>query len=388
MKGLNFFTCSLGIILVSVFSACNPENEFVINGYFQRTDPTPVTLKLLQENDAVLIDSVFTSGNSFTLKGKAEHSSIYLLSFFNGQTIYLIIHPKDRIALDIDNTSPEISYYVENSPDSKYVKELTDQQNKMLKQIDQLSIEWERNRLDTLIRRKIDSTYFALLQEYQQYSRNFIYEHPRSLANILVLYQNFGRKGAPLFDKYDDLDIFNFVDSLLSPLFPETEAVLVLNRSLAETRDQIMQNTLIEKKVDIGYPLPKTDVITISGDSLTLGESNSNPLLLLFWASWNPYSVEQLKFLQQLQQDTKLNKRLSIVSISLDPSEEKLRQCIAENGITLPVVCDFRYWDSNLTSRYVIKRIPSVILADSKGKVVARDIYSEELLNRINEIVK
>jgi thiol-disulfide isomerase/thioredoxin len=388
MKGLKYFTCSLGIILVSVFFACTPENEFVINGHFQRTDPTPVTLKLLQENSTELIDSVFTSEKSFTLRAKADHSSIYLLSFFNGQTIYLIIHPKDRIDLDIDNTTTEISYYVENSPDSKYVKELTDQQNKMLKQIDQLSIEWEKNRVDTIKRRKIDSIYFTLLKEYQHYSRSFIYEHPKSLANILALYQNFGRKGTPLFDKYDDLDIFNFVDSMLSPIFPETEAVLVLNRSLAETRDQIIQNTLIEKKVDIGYPLPEVDIITISGDSISIGESNSNPVLLLFWASWNPYSVEELKYLQQIHQDAKLNKRLKIVSISLDPSEEKLNQCIAENGITLPVVCDYQYWDSDLAARYVVKRIPSVILADSKGKVIARDLFAEELLNRINEIVK
>ena len=388
MTRIKYYNFIPVLLLLFTFYACRTKNEFVIKGQFQKTDPTPVELFLLQENNTQRIDSVFASGNSFTLRGTIDHSSIYLLRFFNNQSIYLVIHPNDQIGLDIDNTMREITYYVDNSPDSKYVRELTDQQNKVLKQIDQLSIEWEKNLTDTLIRKRIDSTYFTLLKKHQDYTRKFIYEHPKSLANILAIYQNFGRKGASLFDKYEDLDIYNFVDSMLTPVYPETEAVLALNRGLSETRDQIRQKTLIEKKVEIGYPLPVASVTTIEGDSITIGGPGSNSILLIFWASWNTYSVEELKSIQDFYKNSRLNSKLDIISISLDSSEEKLHESIALHEITIPVVCDFNYWDSDLVARYVIKRIPSVILADKKGKVIVRDISSAELINRINETIE
>lgn len=377
-----------GLCLMMILFACQPNNEFIVEGKFLKTDPTPVELYLLQENNTVLIDSVYSSGNSFLLEGIADNSSIYLLKFFNDQSIYLVIHPKDHISIDIDNTMKDITYYIGNSPDSKYIRELTDQQNKVLKQIDQLSILWENNLTDTLIRKEIDSTYFMLLKQHQKYTRRFIYEHPKSLANILAIYQNFGRKGTPLFDKYDDLDIFNFVDSMLTPIYPETEAVIALNRSLSETKNQIRQKTLIEKKVEVGYPLPVTHAQTISGDSLAVGITDDKPILLFFWASWNTYSVRELVSTQKFIQKSRLNTELKLISISLDSSEEKLRECITENNVTIPVVCDYNYWDSDFAARYVVKRIPSVILTDKRGKVIARDIFSEELFNRINETLK
>ncbi len=388
MIRIRYFSIAPALIILFIFSACHQNNDFVVRGDFQRADPTSVELFLLLEDDVQAIDSVFVSEGSFTLKGNANHSSIYLLKFFNDQSIYLIIHPKDKIELTIDNTLMEIAYYIENSPDSKYIKELTDQQNKVLKQIDRLSMEWENHRTDTLIRKKIDSTYFNLLKNHQNYTRNFIYEHPKSLANILAVYQNFGKKGAPLFDKYDDMDIFNFVDSMLTATYPRTEAVIALNRSLSETKDQIKQNTLIEKKVEIGLPLPVLNVKTIDNDSLTIVSNNDNAVLIVFWASWNKYSVKELKAIQEFYSSSRFKNKLEFISISLDSSEEKLRECIAENAVSVPVVCDYDFWDSRLAARYVVKRIPTVILADKKGKVIARDIFSDELFIQINETLK
>ena len=374
-------------MLAGLFIACQSKNKFIVEGNFIKDDPTPVELYLLQEEHSVRIDSVFSDGTSFTLKGQSYHPSIYMLKFFNDQYIYLIVHAHDHIILSIDNTMSEVSYYVENSQDSKYIKELTDQQNKVLRQIDQLSIDWKENMADTLRRKMIDSAYFALMQEHRQFSRHFIQDHPGSLANILAIYQNFGRKGTPLFDKYDDLDVFNFVDSMLSPLYPETEAVIALNRSVSEIKYQIQEKTLIEKKVEVGFPMPKAALKSIGGDSIIIGGAENKPVILIFWASWNPYSIEEIHSLQEIFRHYESINKPEIISISLDSSEEKLLQCIKEQKIVLPVICDYQYWDSNLAAKYVVKRIPTIILADKKGRVIARDIDTGELSTLINEIL-
>lgn len=77
---------------------------------------------------------------------------------------------------------------------------------------------------------------------------------------------------------------------------------------------------------------------------------------------------------------------IMIITISLDSSVEKLAEFLDSNAIDLPVICDYNYWDSELAGRYAIKRIPSTILTNKAGIVIAKDIISEELMVKLKEI--
>jgi len=379
------FSILLILIVTFVFYKCSEDKKFIIKGHFRITDPTSIQLFFLSEQTSQLIDSVFTNTNRFTLEGNINRSGIYLMKFFNEQSIYLVIHPGDRIRVDIDNTGNEITYYVEDSPDSKRIKELTDKQDLLLKQIDELSREWEKHQADTTMRYGIDSAYAALIIEHKQYSRNFIHENPRSLANILALYQNFGRKSQPLFDKYDDLGIFNFVDSNLVPVYPETEAVKVLNREVNQLKKEIEHNRYIEKIITAGRLLPAFRYPDINGDTLKAGFSQGNPSLLYFWATWNPYSVKELlainDFAKKLQSSD-----ITFITVALDTSEKELRTFLSANNIGLSVVCDYSYWDSDLVGRYAIKKIPATVISNKQGLIVGIDLFNQELVNLLNDL--
>lgn len=373
------------VVLFLLFS-CNDSNEFLIEGSFHKTDPTPVNLYLLNEEGAQLIDSTFTQDNTFSVTGTAEHTNIYMIKFFNDQLIYMVIRPKDKVQLDIDNTLEQIAYYVAKSPDSKFIKELADEQNKLLKKISQLSIQWEENPGDSAIRQAVDSSYYALTIEHKEYTRNFIYAHPQSLANIMALYQNIGENGRQLFDRYEDVDIFNFVDSCLSEVYPESYSVLALNKYLNEIKEQIAQKTYIEKELEVGHQLPHMNAPTILGDTIDTYDNKENHTLILFWASWNAYSVKELlKINQFLLENPKLAKRINFISISLDTSEDQLEQFVTENNIHLPVICDYQYWESEYIARYAVKGIPATLFANQKGRVLASDLFADELFTRINE---
>ncbi len=375
-------------LLLLIFQACERDSNFSIVVNFKLFDSTAIKLYHLTEEDAELIDSVFVSEQSaIKLEGKTEYPALYLLEFFNDQSIFLVIHPRDKINLEINNLSEEISYYVKGSYDSRLVKEITDQQSIVLKKIDQLSQAWEINRTDSLLLRKIDSSYSTLLKEHQNYTRKFIYDNPGSLACVLALYQNFGRKSQPLFDRYDDLDIFNFVDSSLSVLYPYTEAVKALNREVTETKEQIVHNKYIEKRIVEGGPLPNLIEITLAGDTIISNKEISIPTLLCFWATWNSFSANEVVALDSFLESNEAG-RIQIITISLDSSEERLREFIIENRIELPVISDFKYWDSELAARYAVKRIPATILTNKEGIVIAKDLFSDELISKLKEVGK
>ena len=375
------------IFIFVIFFRCSENKNYTIKGSFKVTDPTPVQLYYLTEESAERVDSVFTSNGTFEMSGHIKFAGVYLLKFFNDQSVYLIIHPGDKIVVDIDNTRKEISYYVENSPDSKRVKELTDKQTLLMRQIDELSRIWQMNPADTVIRRKNDSTYALLMFQHKQFTRNFIYESPKSLANILALYQNFGRKSQPLFDQYDDIDIFNFVDSILVLLYPETAAVKALDHEVNEIRQQIKQNKYIEKIVEEGRPFPAFKYTTIDDDTITAGITHDKSVLLYFWASWNPFSVQELLALNDFANRSRSDK-ITIITVSLDSSEKELRKFLSAHTINLPVVCDYKYWDSDIVSRYAVKRIPADIISNRQGLIVGIDIFGKELYNRITELTQ
>lgn len=369
-----------------LFHSCRQQKNFSVEVSFELLDPTPVRLYLLSESRSELIDSVYLEENtSVELQGKAEYSSLYLVKFFNDQSIFLVIHPSDKIHLEINNAMEEISYYVKGSPDSRLIKEITDKQNLVLKRIDQLSMAWEENRSDSAMLKEIDSSYSVLLRDHQEYTREFIHANPNSLASILALYQNFGRKSQPLFDRYDDLDIFNFVDSNLTILYPQTEAVKALNKEVTETKEQISHNKYIEKRVAEGLPLPRFEAISLTGDTIIVGDDVNNNIMVLFWATWNSFSVEELLLLNRFYKESKTDKT-RIITISIDSSEEILSEFIQNNSIELPVICDYKYWESELVGRYAIKRIPSILISNKAGIIVAKDIFSDELIEKLREI--
>jgi peroxiredoxin len=378
-----------GVLFVTILitTGCRDQGRFSVEGTFSVPDSTPVELFLLTEKQSVRVDSVYSKGGTFKLKGSINFAQLFLLRYFNNQTIYLAIQPHDKIKLSIDNSMRQIAYYVENSPDSKLIKDLVDRQNLVLRQIDALSGELETNRADTANRRMADTKYQELMRNHREFTRKFIHDHPRSLADIMALYQNFGRKSQPLFDRYDDLDIFNFVDSNLVALYPETNAVKSLNREITETKQQIAQKKYIEKVVVEGRPLPHLKCIDVQGDSIITGNLYKIPVLLLFWASWNPYSVDELLSLNAYKNSPGA-KNIDIITLSLDSSPEKLKTFISKHHITLPVICDYDYWDSQLVARFAVKQIPATLLTDKDGIVTAKNRFSDELLNLINEAAR
>ncbi len=374
-------------VLTILLSGCKSNNNFRIEGHFKVSDQTPVKLFILKESSANLVDSVnLKEASSFVLKGQIEYPSIYLLKFLNNQSIYLVISPKDRLKIDIDNSTPYISYYVEGSYDSRLVKELTDKQHFVLLQIDQLSHELEDHPGDSIFRHKADDIYATLLKKHKEYTTDFIYSHSKSLANILALYQNFGRKSQPLFNKYEDLKVFNFVDSNLVQLFPGSEPVKALDREVAEVKEQITQNKYLENIVVEGNLIPKFSGVTISGDSVTIDPNEGKVHLIYFWATWNSYSTEQLTVIDSLNKIYSRNE-LNIVTISIDQSKEKLEAYMRADSLKLPVICDFKFWDSEIVSIYAIKRIPAIILTNKEGIIIAKDLFSDDLFRKVAQTI-
>lgn len=108
-------------------------------------------------------------------------------------------------------------------------------------------------------------------------------------------------------------------------------------------------------------------------------------MLLDFWASWSRKSREENPELVKLY--NKYNKKgFEIVSVSLDQDKVLWERAIKEDKLSWTQVCDFKKWESPSAQTYMIKEVPSNVLIDREGKILAFNLSTEELAMQLKEL--
>ena len=104
------------------------------------------------------------------------------------------------------------------------------------------------------------------------------------------------------------------------------------------------------------------------------------------WATWSYNSTALQQRLKQLKQ--KYGDKLAVVSICLDADPNACRRAVARDSLKWPTVCDGRMWETPLLQKFGLADVPGNVLADAKGKVLARNLTVKQLEDRINRILK
>ncbi len=358
------------------------KTNFHITGKFKISAQGGATLGVMGISETQIIDSAtIDKDGRFSLRGYCNEPSLCIVRY-NNEKIFLVVKPKDKISIDIDNSLPIHGYYIEGSPDSRLVQNLIIEQDRVLDKITEISILYEKSKMqpETFEEKKIqfDSIYDNLLNKHKKFTEKFIRDNPKSLACIFALYQNFGKTNQPLFDKFSDIEIFNLVDSNLTPLYPKTPAVIALNRDVTEIKEQISFKKFSDELIRPGRKAPEFVVETIDTSSISLKNLEGRPVIYFFFASWNHESSIEAPKINELYLKYK-NLGLQVIGISFDTSHEKLKSYLDTNKIQFPVACDYKYWDSKYVPEFAVRFIPDVILLDKNHIINKRDINSDEL---------
>jgi peroxiredoxin len=390
MKNAIKILCTSFIIFL--FIACNsrPKGSFTIKGNLVLPENTDISLFYLGVEKASIVDSVtLRAEKEFLLEAATQQTGLFSLRIKGLDDIFLVIKPGDEIILDIDNSIAHRAYTVQGSPDSRLVNELMTQNQRVRDQITDLSIDYEnsKNTPQTyeLQKVKFDSIYDRLLETHRNFTIDFIKRNYRSPACIFALYQDFGKqKSQPLFNTYDDIEIFNFVDSNLTILFPTTEAVIALNRDVTEIKEQIKYKKYSESIIQPGKKSPPFELVTIENKRISLSDYSGKVVVFYFFALWNKESVQEAIELNKLV-TTYAYRNVNIVGVSFDTSPEKLQAFIAENKISFPVACDYHYWQSDYVEQFGVRMVPDILLLDKNHIINKRNINTQELIQILSE---
>ncbi len=113
----------------------------------------------------------------------------------------------------------------------------------------------------------------------------------------------------------------------------------------------------------------------------------SKYLLVDFWASWcGPCRMEMpnVKKAYELYHA----KGFEVLGVSFDNKAEAWKKAVKDLSLAWPQMSDLQGWKCAAHDAYGVNSIPSNVLLDANGTIVASDLRAEELLKKLGELMK
>jgi peroxiredoxin len=139
------------------------------------------------------------------------------------------------------------------------------------------------------------------------------------------------------------------------------------------------------RRTEIGQPAIDFTMNDTEGKPVSLSLLYGKYLLIDFWASWcSPCRRENPNVVQAYKQYHK--KGFDILGVSFDRKKEAWLKAIKEDKLVWTHVSDLKYWGNEAGKAYGIRSIPSNVLLDPKGIIIAKNLHGKDLQNKLKEI--
>ena len=376
-------------ILAILFAGCG-DKKFTISGKLDGASPdTYIYLDRLGGMNLEPYDSVIISDNgSFEFSGEVEYPEFFLLRVTEANFLTTLIEPGEKMVLKADADSISFTAEVEGSPGTSKMIEYDLRLQEAMRELQKLGEIYEGNinspDLEQIMT-ELDTKAQGILNDMNEYTRNFIDENIESMVSLIALYKQITPQVYILnIDK--DLDYYMRVDSTLFALFPDSEPVKTLHSQMETLVANLDAEAAKAAKTGIGAIAPEIALPNPEGDTIKLSSTRGGYVLLDFWAAWCPPCRTENPHLAELYK--KYNpKGFEIYQVSLDQTREAWLNGIREDKTGDFIhVSDLQYWSSSVVPLYGIESIPANYLLDTEGRIIANNLSGEALTKMLAEI--
>ena len=209
----------------------------------------------------------------------------------------------------------------------------------------------------------------AMYESTNTMREDFVKNHPASYVTPVLISQiQYGKEAEEL-------------ETIVNALDPKLDSI----PSILQLKEQIIKL----KKVSVGQIAPDFTQNDSDGNPIKFSDIYAqNELTLLdFWAAWcGPCRAENPNVVAVFNEFNK--KGFTVFGVSLDREKDEWLKAIADDKLAWTQVSDLSYWQNEAAQMYAIQSIPSNLIVDRTGKIVAKNKRGDELRAFVAETLK
>jgi len=376
------------LLLLSFFSvliSCNKagENEYIVTGTIKGIDNgKSVTLEVQDDKTGQLkaVDTVKIENGKFVFKGSAKEPELYLVQVekVDGKVPFILENGDIEMAINKDSVAiTKVTGTYNNEELTSYKENGMKIQKKMIKfqQDNMAKMNEAQQKKDTVVMNSLRKEYSKFQEEFAKQSEDYLNTHPKAFISALI------------------------IEGMFNQMIPDVIKIkkyyTALDKSLKDTKhgkniktklDLISKPVAAKSSVEVGSIAPDFSAPNPEGKPISLKESLGKVTIIDFWASWcTPCRAENpgnVALYAQLH-----SKGLNIIGVSLDKDAAKWKEAIAKDKLTWNQISNLKEFNDPIAIAYNIQQIPSTIILDASGKVVAKDLRGAELKAKVIELL-
>jgi len=148
---------------------------------------------------------------------------------------------------------------------------------------------------------------------------------------------------------------------------------------------RIAERLVVLKRSAIGEAMLNFTQNDTEGKPVKFADFKGKYVLVDFWASWcGPCRAENPNVLKAYHQYK--DKNFTVVGVSLDDKGDNWKKAIKDDAMPWTQVSDLKGWNNEVSTYYGIRGIPSTLLIDPDGKIIAKDLRGEILNKKLEEL--
>jgi peroxiredoxin len=305
------------------------------------------------------VSAVDAAGN-FSFQYRPKAIGCYTLQFENAKSVLCVLRPGQTVYLTVDARTGML------------LKTSNSDENTLL-------LNYQQRLIDLDVRKKTLMEAHRKKEDPDFQKQMSVLEQERIATVVSLCEANPDNYASAVLLEYLDVDFHaSTYGTVLVPLRKKYRNDAFLDRKWSQLQ--------ASQRLAPGNPAPNFTLDDLYGKAVSLESYKGKVVLLDFWASWcsdcrraSPY----MRYLYRKYHD----KGLEIVGISLDNDRERWYSGVQTDSLQWTQLSSLQRWDCPVAKAYNIHWIPTLVLIDREGRIVARRLEGEELESKIRSLL-